>query len=368
MSCQGKGGCCLLSRSDSTTLRVMAMQNGPIVIQDEDEEDQRQWPDWLKYLLGISGFVLCAFIFTWSVMAARVPEIEPLSRVASLSDRMKLLEPNNGRIILIGDVHGMYKELQELLHNVDYQSGVDRLVFLGDMITKGPDSIKVIEYAIEEGAYCVRGNHEDEILSMYASKHHINAPKTYPPHASIETKIVGDVQATSVLLSEPTTPASPLLPEANNARDKPLVRKLKPHHIRYIEQCPTILKLGQVSKKGIEAVAVHGGLMWDEHDLELQDPEMVMRIRSVGGKHYHNPSEEDDGTAWFILWNDEQHTRPKDERYEIYYGHDASKGLQLHRYTKGLDSRCQRGDRLSGYTVTMDEEGHYHEDLVQVDC
>lgn len=345
------------------------MDSGPIaLLSDDEEERQSKRSTYLCYFLGSLALFASAFLFIWLTLAVRVPDIEPLSRVASLDDAAKLIEPNNGRLILVGDVHGMYKELKELLEDVDYESGVDRLVFLGDMITKGPDSIKVLDLAIEEGAYCVRGNHEDEILSMYATHHHIDAPMTYPPHASIATRTIGETQSPTDLVLSPTTQAAEFFIQGDEARDKPLVRKLKPHHIDYIEQCPAILKLGQVSKKGIEAVAVHGGLMWDEHDLEKQDPQMVMRIRGVTGKKRHNPTEEDDGVPWFTLWNDEQHTRPKNERYEIYYGHDASKGLQLHRYTKGLDSRCQRGNELSGYTITLDDEGHYHEELVQVDC
>ena len=43
------------------------------------------------------------------------------------------------RIIAIGDVHGCVDELQLLLKRVNYQPG-DVVIFLGDLVAKGPDS------------------------------------------------------------------------------------------------------------------------------------------------------------------------------------------------------------------------------------
>ena len=48
------------------------------------------------------------------------------------------------RIIAIGDVHGCVDELQLLLKRVNYQPG-DAVVFLGDLVAKGPDSCGVVQ-------------------------------------------------------------------------------------------------------------------------------------------------------------------------------------------------------------------------------
>ena len=66
------------------------------------------------------------------------------------------------RTIVIGDVHGCIEELDELLAEV-YHPG-DRLVFLGDLVDRGPDSLGVVRRVRELGAECVMGNHESKHL------------------------------------------------------------------------------------------------------------------------------------------------------------------------------------------------------------
>jgi len=70
------------------------------------------------------------------------------------------------RIISIGDVHGCIDELQDLLRLCDYRPG-DQVVFLGDLVSKGPDSISVVQMAREIGAIAVRGNHDFEVIRWH---------------------------------------------------------------------------------------------------------------------------------------------------------------------------------------------------------
>lgn len=72
---------------------------------------------------------------------------------------------NGGRIIAIGDVHGMLAPLVELVDTLQVTHD-DTLVFLGDLVDKGPDSAGVVKYVrtlSEEtiaNIVLVRGNHE----------------------------------------------------------------------------------------------------------------------------------------------------------------------------------------------------------------
>ena len=70
------------------------------------------------------------------------------------------------RVIAIGDVHGCIDELQDLLRECDYRPG-DLIVFLGDLVSKGPDSISVVQMAREIGAIGVRGNHDFEVVRWH---------------------------------------------------------------------------------------------------------------------------------------------------------------------------------------------------------
>ena len=73
----------------------------------------------------------------------------------------------------IGDIHGSYTKLANLVRHCRDHCGTnsDRLVFLGDYVDRGKRSREVVDLLIElQGAapaevVCLRGNHEDMLLS-----------------------------------------------------------------------------------------------------------------------------------------------------------------------------------------------------------
>jgi hypothetical protein len=84
------------------------------------------------------------------------------------------------RLIAIGDVHGCIDELQALLRKCDYRIG-DLVLFLGDLVSKGPDSLSVVQMAREIGAIGVRGNHDFEVIRWHQA---IKSGKYFPRFAS----------------------------------------------------------------------------------------------------------------------------------------------------------------------------------------
>ena len=74
------------------------------------------------------------------------------------------------RTIIIGDVHGCAKELGALLDKVKADPATDRLIMLGDLFDRGPESFEVFEMvkALEkeygERFVLLLGNHEDFLL------------------------------------------------------------------------------------------------------------------------------------------------------------------------------------------------------------
>ncbi len=73
------------------------------------------------------------------------------------------------KIVIIGDVHGCVDELRLLLDKckVDADSTV---IFVGDLVNKGPYSAEVVSLARQMGAYSVRGNHDEALLKELHSK------------------------------------------------------------------------------------------------------------------------------------------------------------------------------------------------------
>lgn len=67
------------------------------------------------------------------------------------------------RTIVVGDVHGCLDELDELMKKVQL-SPWDRLVFLGDLMDRGPDPVGCVRRVRELEADCVLSNHEESHL------------------------------------------------------------------------------------------------------------------------------------------------------------------------------------------------------------
>ncbi|TES46276.1 metallophosphoesterase family protein [Shouchella lehensis] len=65
-------------------------------------------------------------------------------------------------VFVVGDIHGCFDELIELLQHWDKTE--EQLIFLGDYIDRGKDSRKVLEFiqnlVQKDGAIALKGNHE----------------------------------------------------------------------------------------------------------------------------------------------------------------------------------------------------------------
>ncbi len=100
-----------------------------------------------------------------------------------------------GPFDIIGDVHGCIAELDELLVQLGYHIGADRLlthpegrkpVFLGDLIDRGPDSPSVLRLVMRNvaagHAHCVPGNHDVKLLKYLQGR---KAPLTHGLDATL---------------------------------------------------------------------------------------------------------------------------------------------------------------------------------------
>jgi protein phosphatase len=78
---------------------------------------------------------------------------------------------------IIGDIHGCYDELCELLIKLGYEIDTEnftanhpenrKVIFLGDLCDRGPKNIEVLRLAmnmVQAGAFCVAGNHDAKLL------------------------------------------------------------------------------------------------------------------------------------------------------------------------------------------------------------
>lgn len=75
-----------------------------------------------------------------------------------------LFKNNKGRDFVFGDLHGCFELLEKKLAAVNFQPKLDRLFSVGDIIDRGPDSEKALEYLNKSWFHCIRGNHEQMFL------------------------------------------------------------------------------------------------------------------------------------------------------------------------------------------------------------
>ena len=68
----------------------------------------------------------------------------------------------------IGDIQGRYQEFRLLLDKIKFSPESDRLLLLGDLVNRGPDSLSVVHYAMahESSVDVVLGNHDLYLLAV----------------------------------------------------------------------------------------------------------------------------------------------------------------------------------------------------------
>ncbi len=71
-------------------------------------------------------------------------------------------------IHLVGDLQGCDAPLQQLVDQIGFSPSRDRLVFLGDLVNRGPDSLSVLRRIVAWGdaAGCLLGNHDLHLLAV----------------------------------------------------------------------------------------------------------------------------------------------------------------------------------------------------------
>lgn len=155
------------------------------------------------------------------------------------------------RHIIVGDVHGCLPELQALVDAVAL-TREDTLVFVGDLLDKGPDSAGVVRFVrgLSEDGFTVKlvkGNHEE--------KHERFRRAFAKAGDNVKMKGVAEMKAITEALSDEDT---------------------------------AFLETAEVVVPVPGGVAIHAGVLPTTKTLDLKalgkEAEMLMRVRHVTGK------------------------------------------------------------------------------------
>lgn len=222
------------------------------------------------------------------------------------------------KYLVIGDVHGCYDELMELL---DKHRGSRHVVFVGDLVDKGPRPHRCVELAKAISATVVLGNHEENHLR-------------YAKHEEVK-RLTGKKN-----------------PMKRNDDFVDTHRKLRGSSIdllSYMETFPHYAKFttreripGCRGYRSQSAVVLHGGLL-PGHTPETMDPKQIVRVRNVKpdgtmatlDESKKNP---DKYTFWTDLYEGDDW---------VVYGHAPFMRPRISNKTMGIDTACVYGNRLT---------------------
>jgi serine/threonine protein phosphatase 1 len=202
----------------------------------------------------------------------------------------------NGRIIAIGDIHGCHEEFAELLARVAWSSE-DRLILLGDLVNRGPDSNRVIELARQHRALSLLGNHEWRLLNF---------------------RRTGD---------------KGILKEA----DAETAGRLSPSDWEYLAAMPLTHEAPEYN-----TVFVHGGFL-PNIPWQKQTAEVVTRIQVIDREgRPRKRAEAADGMPWADRWSGPPF---------VVYGHTPRPDIYKLKWSVGIDTACAMGGHLTAYLL-----------------
>lgn len=78
-----------------------------------------------------------------------------------------------GRDFVVGDIHGHFSVFEEKLKEIEFNPEVDRMFSVGDLVDRGPESPRCLEFLAKPWFHAVLGNHEQLCLDIISGRDHL---------------------------------------------------------------------------------------------------------------------------------------------------------------------------------------------------
>lgn len=316
------------------------------------------------------------------VMHAVLPLQDGTSNEHDDDDKHSTNRPQG--ILVIGDVHGCFDELQLLYQkalkahqHVPFQY----VILVGDLCNKGPDSAKVVRWVRlhhqqqHEGSFrsftrwmSVRGNHDDGALAAALGDEERREKKKYQwvmdgedkeDYDEIENDVVEGNRGAVITLSDDDVewlselPYTITIPGAvlGESFDTVVVHAgfIPRQSIseQTIETMITVREVEPVQDKSVKDHRDHKAILgYQYHDRNAKPKKQKdkhkkkhhSKQQQEGGENDEQP-DEDSPRPWAHIWKGPP---------RVIFGHDARRGLQQHDWAIGLDTGAVYGKQLTG--------------------
>lgn len=199
------------------------------------------------------------------------------------------------RTIVVGDIHGCYDELMELLAAVR-PGPYDRVVAVGDLVTKGDKNREVLNLFMgDQRFHAVIGNH-DLALRRYWRGEPVKLKRS-------QKHVCAELQAD------------------------------RERYASYLDSLPFMIDLGS-------HLVVHAGVR-PGIPLEEQTAEDLTELRTLGADRTSRK-----GVPWYEVYNGEK---------IVLFGHWPDASPRRAPAAIGLDTGCVYGNCLTAYVIETDE-------------
>ncbi|MGF1531662.1 MAG: metallophosphoesterase [Puniceicoccaceae bacterium] len=202
-----------------------------------------------------------------------------------------------GRTIIIGDIHGCIREFEKLIDELSPTDG-DQVVLLGDLVNRGPDSHRVVEFAQEKNFVALIGNHELRLLTFHATQD----------------------------------------PKGLKRYDHKTLDQLTSADWTYLRQMIPFLRLADQ-----QHLLVHGGLIPGQTPEETST-EVLCNLKRLSPEDF--PADQTPpvqiATHWSKVWNGPE---------TIVYGHTPRLAVDRQKYAIGIDTGCVYGGFLTAFVL-----------------
>jgi hypothetical protein len=201
----------------------------------------------------------------------------------------------DSRTIVVGDIHGCYDELMDLMEQVRLQPN-DRVVSVGDLISKGPKSREVLAIFMTDSRFStVIGNHDLILRRRWNGENVELKPAQKETHKELKAE--------------------------------------KEQYTVFFNALPFVIDLGT-------HLVVHAGLR-PNVELHSQTTGDLTKIRTLGPDR-----ESDQGTPWYQMYSGEK---------VVLFGHWPAPEPRRGKKAIGLDTGCVYGHQLTAYIIETDE-------------